>query len=382
MKLIVALLLVCAQAAFAAVGPSGGGTVIPGGSTNLALLNATNSFTGPLQLTGITAARVPIIDAGGNLTNSAVTPTTLGYLDATSSVQTQLDSKPTVSLTNVALLNASANGFAGKVGAGVTSPSDVLHISAPTATLSARLHNTTSGNSVYWQAFDASTMEFYYGNSGGWLQLRAPLTRVVGTDSSVVPFAVKSAESQAVNVQEWQTNTGAVIAAVTSSGALRLGDAGGNPATVSNGAFVFGKDVAGTVEVFVMDEAGNVTQISPHARASSPAPKQLDAGDKTPIVIHHANLFTGEQEWLHLSAMAKDMERITGRRYIYKAKIADAEKREWEAEQKKVEGLRVAERSADAKRVDVWRRGQGDSKEPEPKVRPNYVPKPKPEFLR
>lgn len=47
MKLSLALLLVCSTLGFAAVGPSGGGgTVIPGGSTNVALLSGTNVFTG------------------------------------------------------------------------------------------------------------------------------------------------------------------------------------------------------------------------------------------------------------------------------------------------------------------------------------------------
>ena len=83
-----------------------------GGATNLALLNGTNRFVGPLQLPSVTAGRVPIIDVGGNLTNPSVTSTTLGYLDATSSVQTQLDGKPTVALTNLALLNGT-NVFTG-----------------------------------------------------------------------------------------------------------------------------------------------------------------------------------------------------------------------------------------------------------------------------
>jgi len=78
---------------------------VTGGVTNLALLNGTNTFSGPMRLTGVTASRVPVIDANGNLTNSTVTDTTLGYLDATSSVQTQLNNKPTVALTNLALLN-------------------------------------------------------------------------------------------------------------------------------------------------------------------------------------------------------------------------------------------------------------------------------------
>ena len=57
--------------------------------------------------TSLTAARVLVTDANKVPTNSAVTTTTLGYLDATSSIQTQMDSKPTVALTNLALLNAS-----------------------------------------------------------------------------------------------------------------------------------------------------------------------------------------------------------------------------------------------------------------------------------
>jgi hypothetical protein len=46
MKAIIICLLLSACLLQAAVGPSGGGTVIPGGSTNVALLNGTNAFTG------------------------------------------------------------------------------------------------------------------------------------------------------------------------------------------------------------------------------------------------------------------------------------------------------------------------------------------------
>jgi len=85
MKLSLALLLVCSTLGFAAVGPSGGGgTVIPGGSTNVALLNGTNVFTG---------------------TNTFNTNLIFG----SSTLQTQIDSKPTVALTNVARLDQANN---------------------------------------------------------------------------------------------------------------------------------------------------------------------------------------------------------------------------------------------------------------------------------
>ncbi len=48
---------------------------------------------GTLEITDATATTVPYFDASKNLVSSTVTPTTLGYLDATSSVQTQIDAK-------------------------------------------------------------------------------------------------------------------------------------------------------------------------------------------------------------------------------------------------------------------------------------------------
>lgn len=44
------------------------------------------------KLAALTASRVPVLDASGFLSASSVTSTTLGYLDATSSIQTQLNS--------------------------------------------------------------------------------------------------------------------------------------------------------------------------------------------------------------------------------------------------------------------------------------------------
>ena len=53
-----------------------------------------------------TASRVAVTDGSGNLVVSTVTTTTLGYLDATSSIQTQLDAKIAIAATD-----ASSFGF-------------------------------------------------------------------------------------------------------------------------------------------------------------------------------------------------------------------------------------------------------------------------------
>lgn len=75
-----------------------------GTATNAALTGGTMTSVTNLDLT---ASRVMVSDANKVPTSSSVTATTLGYLDATSSVQTQLDSKPTVALASLARLDQS-----------------------------------------------------------------------------------------------------------------------------------------------------------------------------------------------------------------------------------------------------------------------------------
>jgi len=97
---------------FAASGGGGGGsgTVNSGSQYRLAYY-ATNG-TAVSQLSAITADRVLISNANGLPTHSSVTTTTLAFLDATSSIQAQLDTKITASstesLTNKTI-NASSN---------------------------------------------------------------------------------------------------------------------------------------------------------------------------------------------------------------------------------------------------------------------------------
>lgn len=75
----------------AAGGGGGSGTVNSGTQYRLAYYATTG--TAVSQAAAITGARVLVSDTNGVPTHSTVTTTTLGYLDATSSIQTQLDSK-------------------------------------------------------------------------------------------------------------------------------------------------------------------------------------------------------------------------------------------------------------------------------------------------
>lgn len=76
-----------------------------GSATNLSVVGLT--VTGQTN-TDLTASRIVVTDGDKKLASSSATATEAGYLSGvTSAIQTQLDSKPTVALTNVARLNQS-----------------------------------------------------------------------------------------------------------------------------------------------------------------------------------------------------------------------------------------------------------------------------------
>lgn len=85
---------------FAASGGGGGGSGTVNSGTQYRLAYYATTGTAVSQLAAITADRVLISNANGLPTHSTVTATTLGYLDATSSIQTQINAKISASSTD------------------------------------------------------------------------------------------------------------------------------------------------------------------------------------------------------------------------------------------------------------------------------------------
>lgn len=90
-------------------------TVANGGTNSSTALNnnrVMQSSSGKIvEASAITATRALISDANGIPTHSAVTSTTLAFLDATSSVQTQLNAKQALDATLTALAAYNTNGL-------------------------------------------------------------------------------------------------------------------------------------------------------------------------------------------------------------------------------------------------------------------------------
>ena len=78
---------------------------------------------------------------------------------------------------------------------------------------------------------------------------------------------------------------------------------GSDPSGVTNKAHIYAKDESSSAEVFVRDEAGNVTKISPHNEAGE-------------WEYYSRNTKTGKTVRVNMEEMIRDIEKLTGKSYI------------------------------------------------------------------
>ena len=100
------------------------------------------------------------------------------------------------------------------------------------------------------------------------------------------------------NVKFQTTNTGIGL-----TGVMRMAVESGDPSTVTDSAHIYAKDDSSSAEVFVQDEAGNVTKISPH-------------NEKGEWEYFSRNTRTGKTVRVNMEEMIRDIEKLTGKRYI------------------------------------------------------------------
>ena len=76
-----------------------------------------------------------------------------------------------------------------------------------------------------------------------------------------------------------------------------------DPSGVANRASIYSKDVSSSAELFVRDEAGNVTQISPHNTEGE-------------WIYYSENVKTGKRFKVNMESMIRKLEKITGENFI------------------------------------------------------------------
>ena len=87
------------------------------------------------------------------------------------------------------------------------------------------------------------------------------------------------------------------------TGHVELGVLASDPNTTTDIAHIYAKDESSSAEVFVRDEAGNVTKISPH-------------NEKGEWEYFSRNTKTGKTVRVNMEEMIRDIEKLTGKSYI------------------------------------------------------------------
>jgi hypothetical protein len=127
--------------------------------------------------------------------------------------------------------------------------------------------------------------------SGGSTTVNAWRVSLLRTESG-------ASTSEQVLITPEQTITGAKT--FDSPIALTVGS---DPATVADKAHIYAKDEAASAEVYVRDEAGNVTKISPHNAQGE-------------WEYYSKNTRTGKTVRVNMEEMIRDIEKLTGKTYI------------------------------------------------------------------
>ena len=147
------------------------------------------------------------------------------------------------------------------------------------------------GNNSYID--DAGTGTIFY-RSGTQTFMNAAGTKTMATFN-----AATSVDLNYNNNTKFQTsNTGVAL-----TGVMAMAVESGDPSGVANNAHIYAKDDSASAEVYVRDEAGNVTKLSPHNKQGE-------------WEYFSRNTKTGKTVRVNMEEMIKDIEKLTGKKYI------------------------------------------------------------------
>ncbi len=163
-------------------------------------------------------------------------------------------------------------------------------------------------------------------------------------------------------------NTNRAVVISSHSGLYIYNWALAEPTAIANASVLYSTDNAGgTSELFVKDEAGNITQLSSHNFDLF----DPDPSGTLPISKYYCNEFTGECVGIDLISVVTDLEILLRKKYIYHATI---DRKDWDLEQEKQAQLRE-------RQIRVWDATTDEHKILNP-IRPKrYVKQNPPQWL-
>lgn len=141
-------------------------------------------------------------------------------------------------------------------------------------------------------------------------------------------FAIFRLGVQALNVSsDRQLTIGSANTAATGTLCLNLINGTAPTDGPTDGIVLYSRDVTASAEFFVMDEAANETQLSPHGSTLFEARQD----DPFPWVYRSRNKVLGEEVEIDMSGLAMAFEEMTGKKFVHRKKI---EKVDWDKTKK------------------------------------------------
>ena len=198
-----------------------------------------------------------------------------------------------------------------RVAAGASTSLQVLTTNAQTIS-GAKTHtgHVTLNDSVKLKLGTSGDLEIYHDGSNSYIDDAGTGTifyrsgtqtfmNAAGTKTMATFNAATSVDLNYNNNTKFQTsNTGVAL-----TGVMAMAVESGDPSGVANNAHIYAKDDSASAEVYVRDEAGNVTKLSPHNKQGE-------------WEYFSRNTKTGKTVRVNMEEMIKDIEKLTGKKYI------------------------------------------------------------------
>jgi hypothetical protein len=273
--------------------------------TQYGTVNATDNNRDLLTLTVEVDSTVVLVKASSSIANVRVTGYRIALGDSESA-----DTGDNVNIVAATTVNSGATAldtFASDVytGAfyvvvGYNSTEGAASISEVSVVTNGGVSYVSTGPVLSTKETDQ--LSFTTGVSGTTVTLNAASTS--GSSTTVNAYRVHmlrgigGAVADTVTVSENETISGTK----TFTAPLTL-TVGSDPSTVANNAHIYAKDESSSAEVFVKDEAGNVTKISPH-------------NEQGEWEYYSRNTKTGKTVRVNMEEMIRDIEKLTGKSYI------------------------------------------------------------------
>lgn len=338
------------------------------------LLQVGDYTDGITNNTGATALQVT--DGAGVNTALALSTNRVGVGNI--SPQAELDVSGGIeatTLTTSGAVTAGSVSTSGNVGIGITSPDEMLHISGTSPIIKLTDTNTNADNSI---SADSGV---------GSLFINADINNEA-TNSAIV-LNVDGDEKMRINSAGNVGIGTAVFGTNASGGVIGIASATAPTSSPVDMVQLYAKDDAGSSRLYVRNEAGTETVLSPHA---ADAPSSLY--DRPPGVeeMHRsANYYLGTiiftnvdrrnalmQKQLNGEELPEDRTfTVTETFAEYNARTgADLQVEDWDANQQAMFDAQEEKVVARQAEIDAW-----DNEEEPPEPLESYVKKPKPDWL-